>query len=129
MMDTGDKNSISQVPTNIITGFLGVGKTTVIQKLLSRKPLEERWAVLVNEFGEVGLDHELLVPIDDDTLVAVNSGCVCCTIRADLVQTLSEAPWRYARSGIRWFDKVIIETTGIADPAPIPASREKSTEA
>ena len=106
------------IPITVLTGFLGSGKTTVLD-YLGRTGALSRTLVLVNEFGEVGLDHELLVPIDDDTLVAVNSGCICCTIRTDLVQTLSEAPWRYARSGKRWFDKVIIETTGIADPAPI----------
>jgi G3E family GTPase len=79
----------------------------------------ERTLILVNEFGEVGLDHELLTPIDDDMLVAVNSGCICCSIRSDLVKTLKEAPWRFARDGSRWFDRVIVETTGIADPAPI----------
>ena len=65
------------------------------------------------------MDHHLLTPIDDDTLVALDSGCICCTIRADLSKTLSEAPWRYSRDGIRWFDQVIIETTGVADPAPV----------
>ena len=106
------------IPITVLTGFLGSGKTTVLDHL-SRVGALERTLVLINEFGEVGLDHDLLTPIDDDTLVAVNSGCICCTIRADLVQTLSEAPWRYARGGERWFDRVIIETTGVADPAPI----------
>ena len=108
----------SPIPITVLTGFLGSGKTTVLRHLGSLGVLD-RTLVLVNEFGEVGLDHELLAPLDDDTLVAVESGCICCTIRADLVQTLSEAPWRYARDGSRWFDRVIIETTGIADPAPI----------
>ena len=106
------------IPITVLTGFLGSGKTTVLRHLGALGVLQ-RTLILVNEFGEVGLDHELLTPIDDDTLVAVESGCICCTIRADLVQTLSEAPWRYARDGQRWFDRVIIETTGIADPAPI----------
>ena len=106
------------IPITVLTGFLGSGKTTVLYHL-SRVGALERTLVLINEFGEVGLDHDLLTPIDDDTLVAVDSGCICCTIRADLVQTLSEAPWRYARGGERWFDRVIIETTGVADPAPI----------
>ena len=83
MMDTGDKNSITQVPTNIITGFLGVGKTTVIQKLLSKKPLEERWAVLVNEFGEVGIDSNLFSSAEGQksgvTISQVPGGCMCCT--------------------------------------------------
>ena len=106
------------IPVTVLTGFLGSGKTTVLRHLGALGVLN-RTLVLVNEFGEVGLDHELLAPIDDDALVAVDSGCICCTIRADLVQTLSEAPWRYSRDGSRWFDRVIIETTGIADPAPI----------
>ncbi len=107
-----------RIPISVLTGFLGSGKTTVLRHL-ARQGVLERTLVLVNEFGEVGLDHHLLTPIDDDTLVAVDSGCICCTIRADLVQTLTEAPWRYARNGERWFDRVVIETTGIADPAPI----------
>ena len=111
-------NMTVPIPITVLTGFLGSGKTTVLRHLGSLGVLQ-RTLILVNEFGEVGLDHELLTPIDDDTLVAVESGCICCTIRADLVQTLSEAPWRYARDGQRWFDRVIIETTGIADPAPI----------
>ena len=79
MTATGDKNSITQVPTNIITGFLGVGKTTVIQKLLSQKPAEERWAILVNEFGEVGIDDALVkggaVADEDETIIEMNNGC------------------------------------------------------
>lgn len=106
------------IPITVLTGFLGSGKTTVLRHL-GQGGVLNRTLVLVNEFGEVGLDHDLLSPIDDDTLVAVDSGCICCTIRADLVQALTEAPWRYARNGQRWFDQVIIETTGIADPAPI----------
>ena len=95
------------IPITVLTGFLGSGKTTVLRHLGKSGHLD-RTLVLVNEFGEVGLDHDLLTPIDDDTLVAVDSGCICCTIRADLVQTLSEAIWRYARNGERWFDRVII---------------------
>ena len=83
MAATGDKNSITQVPTNIITGFLGVGKTTVIQKLLSQKPVEERWAVLVNEFGEVGIDSNLFSSAKGQnnsvTISQVPGGCMCCT--------------------------------------------------
>ena len=112
------KTSETRIPITVLTGFLGSGKTTVLRHLGQIGALD-RTLILVNEFGEVGLDHELLTPIDDDTMVAVNSGCICCSIRADLVQTLSEAPWRFARHGQRWFDRVIIETTGIADPAPI----------
>lgn len=107
-----------RIPITVLCGFLGSGKTTVLRHLAQQGSLKKT-LVLVNEFGEIGLDHDLLMPIDDDTLVAVDNGCICCTIRADLVQTLSQAPWRYARDGERWFDRVVIETTGIADPAPI----------
>ena len=113
-----EKLQKSPIPISVLTGFLGSGKTTVLRHLVREGALS-RTLVLVNEFGEVGLDHHLLTPIDDDTLVALDSGCICCTIRADLAQALSEAPWRYSREGKRWFDRVIIETTGIADPAPV----------
>ena len=113
-----EKLQKSPIPISVLTGFLGSGKTTVLRHLVREGALS-RTLVLVNEFGEVGLDHHLLTPIDDDTLVALDSGCICCTIRADLAQALSEAPWRYSREGERWFDRVIIETTGIADPAPV----------
>ena len=107
-----------RIPVSVLTGFLGSGKTTVLNHL-AREGALARTLVLVNEFGEVGLDHHLLTRIDDDTLVAMDSGCICCTIRRDLALTLAQAPGRYARGGERWFDRVVIETTGIADPAPI----------
>ena len=107
-----------RIPIAILTGFLGSGKTTVLRHLAETGALD-RTLVLINEFGEVGLDHHLLTPLADDTLVAIESGCICCTIRTDLAQTLVAAPGRYARGGVRWFDRVIIETTGIADPAPV----------
>lgn len=113
---TSDANT--EIPITVLTGFLGSGKTTVLNYLATAGGLQ-RTLVLVNEFGEIGLDHDLLVPLNDDTLVAVKTGCICCTIRADLVETLAEAIWRYSRNGVRWFDRVIIETTGIADPLPI----------
>ena len=114
-----DEEGIKQrIPISVLTGFLGSGKTTVLRHF-ARSGSLSRTLVLVNEFGEVGLDHHLLTPLDDDTLVALDSGCICCTIRADLSKTLSEAPWRYSRDGVRWFDQVIIETTGVADPAPV----------
>ncbi len=107
-----------RIPVAVLTGFLGSGKTTLLKRLAAAGELA-RTLVLVNEFGEVGLDHQLLVPIEDDTLVAMDSGCICCTIRRDLAETLARAPGRFARGGERWFDRVVIETTGIADPAPI----------
>lgn len=107
-----------RIPVSVLTGFLGSGKTTALAHL-ARTGALERTLVLVNEFGEVGLDHQLLTRIDDDTLVAMDSGCICCTIRRDLAETLAKAPGRYSRGGECWFDRVVIETTGIADPAPI----------
>lgn len=108
----------ARIPIAVLTGFLGSGKTTMLRHLGLTGQLG-RTLVLVNEFGEVGLDHHLLTPIVEDTLVAVNSGCICCTIRTDLIQTLAAAPGRYARGGKCWFDRVVIETTGVADPAPV----------
>ena len=83
MANTKGKDSATQIPTNIITGFLGVGKTTAIQKLLSQKPVAERWAVLVNEFGEVGIDSNLFSSANGHksgvTIRQVPGGCMCCT--------------------------------------------------
>ncbi len=110
--------SEARLPIVVLTGFLGSGKTTVLRHLMQHGDLD-RTLVLVNEFGEVGLDHHLLAPLADDSLVAINSGCICCTIRSDLAQILAAAPGRFARGGERWFDRVVIETTGIADPAPV----------
>ncbi|MEE4301172.1 MAG: GTP-binding protein [Pseudomonadales bacterium] len=118
MTTPGSRQQRERIPVAVLTGFLGSGKTTLLSHLARAGELG-RTLVLVNEFGEVGLDHQLLVPIEDDTLVAMDSGCICCTIRRDLAETLARAPGRYARGGERWFDRVVIETTGIADPAPI----------
>ena len=107
-----------RIPVAVLTGFLGSGKTTILRHLMESHALS-RTLVIINEFGEVGLDHQLVSHVDDDTVVALSSGCICCTIRGDLAETLARAPGRYARGGKRWFDRVIIETTGIADPAPI----------
>ena len=92
----------TRIPIAVLTGFLGSGKTTVLRHLSQLGELKKT-LILVNEFGEVGLDHDLLSPIADDTLVAINAGCICCTIRTDLAETLSAAPFRYARGGERWF--------------------------
>ena len=119
MTDTGDKNSITQVPTNIITGFLGVGKTTVIQKLLSQKPPEERWAVLVNEFGEVGIDSNLFSSAEGQksgvTISQVPGGCMCCTNGLPMQMALNlllkeSKPHR-----------LLIEPTGLGHPKEVLA--------
>lgn len=104
-------------PVNLLTGFLGSGKTTVLQRLL-RSPRMSRTAVLINEFGEVGLDH-LLVQQVDEPVVLLESGCICCTIRSDLSSALRDLLGRRDRGEIPAFDRVVIETTGLADPGPI----------
>ncbi len=110
--------SLQRLPVSVLTGFLGSGKTTVLNHLV-QQPTLNRTLVLINEFGEIGLDHDLVTHSKDDVVVEMSSGCLCCTIRGDLAKTLREAPGRFARCGEPWFDRVVIETTGLADPAPI----------
>ena len=106
------------IPTTVLTGFLGSGKTTLLNALLSHAELSDT-AVLVNEFGEVGIDHLLVESLEDEDIVLLNAGCLCCTIRDDLVGTLSDL-WQKREEGvIPPFRRVVIETTGLADPAPI----------
>jgi len=104
-------------PVNILTGFLGSGKTTLLQRLL-RSPRMGRTAVLINEFGEIGLDH-LLVQQVDESVVLLQSGCICCSIRDDLKSALRGLLGRRERGEIPAFDRIVIETTGLADPGPI----------
>jgi G3E family GTPase len=103
-------------PVAIVTGFLGCGKTTLISRIL-RDPAFARTAVIVNEFGEIGLDHELIAS-SDETLVALTTGCLCCAVRSDLVATLLDLRRRRDAGEIA-YDRVLIETSGLADPAPI----------
>jgi G3E family GTPase len=104
-------------PIIVVTGFLGSGKTTLLRHVLSGSPVHGT-AVLVNEFGEVGLDHRLVRQIDEQT-VLLNHGCVCCSVRDDLVQALSSLLDQDQRGAIARIDRLILETTGLADPAPI----------
>jgi G3E family GTPase len=111
--------SATRTPVALITGFLGSGKTTLLNRLL-RDPRMARSLVLVNEFGEVGLDHLFVQSVDGD-MVLLQSGCVCCTIKGDLERTLRDLAARRQRGDGPPFDRVLIETTGLADPAPILA--------
>ncbi len=107
----------SYIPVNVVTGFLGSGKTTLLQRLLSDPQLTDA-AVLVNEFGEVGLDHHLLQNETTPTLL-MDNGCVCCAIRGDLQDALRDLFDRRERGEVPAFRRVIIETSGLADPVPI----------
>jgi G3E family GTPase len=107
----------SKTPVTLVTGFLGSGKTTLISRLLAHPDLGET-AVIVNELGEVGIDHHLLRRVDERT-VLLDSGCVCCTLRGDLADELRDLDSRRARGEIPAFRRVVVETTGLADPAPI----------
>jgi G3E family GTPase len=109
--------STQKIPISLLTGFLGSGKTTVLNYLL-RQPAMANVMVIINEFGEIGLDHELVESATDD-LVLLQSGCLCCTIRGDLIETLRSLYGKRSRGEIPPFDRVMIETTGLADPAPI----------
>ena len=106
----------NKLPVTVLTGFLGSGKTTVLARLLKNPQLRDT-AIIVNEFGEVGLDHDLLQRSDEDLILLAN-GCVCCTVRGDLVEAFHTLQAQRA-SGSVAFGRVIIETTGLADPAPI----------
>lgn len=104
-------------PVNLLTGFLGSGKTTLLRRLL-QDPALGNAAVLINEFGEVGLDHHLIERIDETT-VLLQSGCVCCTIRGELSDAMRDLLSRRERGAIPAFDRLVIESTGLADPFPI----------
>jgi G3E family GTPase len=108
------------IPLTVLTGFLGAGKTTILNRLL-RDPALADTVVIVNEFGEIGLDH-LLIEAVEDGLVLLSAGCLCCTVRGDLVATLEDLLRRRDNGRITPFKRVVIETTGLADPIPVLAA-------
>src|SRR6478672_71667 len=101
-----------KVPVTVLTGYLGAGKTTLLNRILS-EPHGQKYAVIVNEFGEVGIDNDLIVGADEE-IFEMNNGCVCCTVRGDLVRIIDGLMRRKGK-----FDAIILETTGLADPAPV----------
>src|SRR6516164_4302445 len=107
----------SLIPVTLLTGFLGSGKTTVLNHVL-KEPGMAATAVIVNEFGEIGIDH-LLVERSSEDVVLLNSGCLCCTVRNDIVDTLTNLFVDRVKGKVPFFTRVVIETTGLADPAPI----------
>ena len=107
----------SKIPVSILTGFLGSGKTTLLNRIL-REPGFERTAVIVNEFGDIGIDHDL-IDASDDAVILLENGCLCCAVRSDLVFTLFDLYQRRAAGSIHAFDRVVIETSGLAEPTPV----------
>jgi len=114
---TADSAS-SLVPVTLLTGFLGSGKTTVLNHLVRQSELSDA-LVIINEFGEMALDHMMVAHSTENLVMEMSSGCVCCSIRGDLVKTLLDIIWRYGEERERPFRRVLLETTGLADPAPI----------
>ena len=104
--------STDKIPVTVLTGYLGAGKTTLLNRILS-EPHGKKFAVIVNEFGEIGIDNDLVVNADEEVF-EMNNGCVCCTVRGDLIRIIDGLLKRRGR-----FDGILIETTGLADPAPV----------
>ena len=107
-----EQSSSEKIPVTVLTGYLGAGKTTLLNRILS-EPHGKRYAVIVNEFGELGIDNDLVVGADEEVF-EMNNGCICCTVRGDLVRILDGLMRRKGK-----FDAIIVETTGLADPAPV----------
>jgi G3E family GTPase len=103
---------MTQVPVTVLTGYLGAGKTTLLNRILSEQH-GKKYAVIVNEFGEIGIDNDLIVDADEEVF-EMNNGCVCCTVRGDLIRILAGLMKRKDK-----FDAILVETTGLADPAPV----------
>jgi G3E family GTPase len=107
-----EQSSSEKIPVTVLTGYLGAGKTTLLNRILS-EPHGKKYAVIVNEFGEIGIDNDLVVGADEEVF-EMNNGCICCTVRGDLIRILDGLMRQKGK-----FDGVIVETTGLADPAPV----------
>ncbi len=112
MLDTQHPATGGKIPVTVLTGYLGAGKTTLLNRILSENH-GKRYAVIVNEFGEIGIDNDLVVGADEEVF-QMNNGCICCTVRGDLIRIIENLMKRKGR-----FDAIIVETTGLADPAPV----------
>lgn len=110
--ETTMTTSVDTIPVTVLTGYLGSGKTTLLNRILSENH-GRRYAVIVNEFGEIGIDNDLVVESDEE-IYEMNNGCVCCTVRGDLIRVVEGLMRRPGR-----FDAIVVETTGLADPAPV----------
>jgi G3E family GTPase len=104
--------TLDKIPVTVLTGYLGAGKTTLLNRILS-EPHGQKYAVIVNEFGEIGIDNDLIVGVDEE-IFEMNNGCICCTVRGDLIRIIQGLMRRKGK-----FDAIIVETTGLADPAPV----------
>jgi len=112
MSDPSSTAPADQVPVTVLTGYLGAGKTTLLNRILSENH-GRKFAVVINEFGELGVDNDLVVDADEEVF-EMNNGCICCTVRGDLIRIIGGLMKRKGR-----FDGIIVETTGLADPAPV----------
>jgi G3E family GTPase len=111
-MSMSEQAASEKIPVTVLTGYLGAGKTTLLNRILS-EPHGKKYAVIVNEFGEIGIDNDIVVGADEEVF-EMNNGCICCTVRGDLVRILDGLMRRKGK-----FDGIIVETTGLADPAPV----------
>ncbi len=110
--NTDAGTNAGRIPVTVLTGYLGSGKTTLLNRILTENH-GKRYAVIVNEFGEIGIDNDLIVESDEE-IYEMNNGCICCTVRGDLIRVVEGLMRRPGR-----FDAIIVETTGLADPVPV----------